>query len=719
VKYSLIISSIVTCISFFVPVYSQSVIEEIVVTSMKKSSLLSQTPAAISTLESDEISLKGITSPSDIKFQVPSMSYTSIFGEPYITIRGVSGFNNAPGVSVSVDGVYQSKSTSSILGEVDLERIEVIRGPQGTLYGRNSNGGVVNFITASPSENKDGYIKLGYASFAQFMTEFSYTNSLTKRTNFRFSASNTNQGDGYVKCLTLGCEDVNKSDRSSVRLKLSTSFNENLTSDIILAKTNLEGPNNIFQFVTDNRIPFAFLVDTPQIVGVPISLNPNEVYLTPDSESIHGNDSKREYEVAAITINYESRLGLIKSITSYQEYFNEFSMDRDATTVNLYDTFDTSTTETITQEFNWNIDLEGSSWILGAFLMDDDTSRRTLFDLPLPVFGFPVPGKLEWDHQSIDIKSKAFFIDGTFDLDEKTELSLGLRRTKDEFKSIQLNRVFLNLGQFIPVSTTCDRKIDQNFKSDTSRLVIKRILNNRFNAYLSYSEGFKAGGIATYECSDPYKPEEVDAFEIGFKGYFNSGKTSLNASLFNYDYTNFQVIQVIGTQTVTKNAGVANVDGLEVEMNHNFSEKLNLELAYSYLDAVYDDFVNLNGLNPQLGFQQLKGNYLNHSPRNSLSIGLNYSKEFTKGKLILQLDSIFRSKTHFTEFNDYAQESYSVFNLNVVWDNASDDLRFKIYAKNLTNQEYLTGFLNSASNGGRFGNYSHPRVFGIEISSKL
>ena len=701
------------------PVYSQSVIEEIVVTSMKKSSLLSQTPAAISTLESDEISLKGITSLSDIKFQVPSMSYTSIFGEPYITIRGVSGFNNAPGVSVSVDGVYQSKSTSSILGEVDLERIEVIRGPQGTLYGRNSNGGVVNFITASPSENKDGYIKLGYASFAQFMTEFSYTNSLTKRTNFRFSASNTNQGDGYVKCLTLGCEDVNKSDRSSVRLKLSTSFNENLTSDIILAKTNLEGPNNIFQFVTDNRIPFAFLVDTPQIVGVPISLNPNEVYLTPDSESIHGNDSKREYEVAAITINYESRLGLIKSITSFQEYFNEFSMDRDATTVNLYDTFDTSTTETITQEFNWNIDLEGSSWILGAFLMDDDTSRRTLFDLPLPVFGFPVPGKLEWDHQSIDIKSKAFFIDGTFDLDEKTELSLGLRRTKDEFKSIQLNRVFLNLGQFIPVSTTCDRKINQNFESDTSRLVIKRILNNRFNAYLSYSEGFKAGGIATYECSDPYKPEEVDAFEIGFKGYFNSGKTSLNASLFNYDYTNFQVIQVIGTQTVTKNAGVANVDGLEVEMNHNFSEKLNLELAYSYLDAVYDDFVNLNGLSPQLGFQQLKGNYLNHSPRNSLSIGLNYSKEFTKGKLILQLDSIFRSKTHFTEFNDYAQESYSVFNLNVVWDNASDDLTFKIYAKNLTNQEYLTGFLNSASNGGRFGNYSHPRVFGIEISSKL
>ena len=701
------------------PVYSQSVIEEIVVTSMKKSSLLSQTPAAISTLESDEISLKGITSPSDIKFQVPSMSYTSIFGEPYITIRGVSGFNNAPGVSVSVDGVYQSKSTSSILGEVDLERIEVIRGPQGTLYGRNSNGGVVNFITASPSENKDGYLKLGYASFAQFMTEFSYTNSLTKRTNFRFSASNTNQGDGYVKCLTLGCEDVNKSDRSSVRLKLSTSFNENLTSDIILAKTNLEGPNNIFQFVTDNRIPFAFLVDTPQIVGVPISLNPNEVYLTPDSESIHGNDSKREYEVAAITINYESRLGLIKSITSYQEYFNEFSMDRDATTVNLYDTFDTSTTETITHEFNWNIDLEGSSWILGAFLMDDDTSRRTLFDLPLPVFGFPVPGKLEWDHQSIDIKSKAFFIDGTFDLDEKTELSLGLRRTKDEFKSIQLNRVFLNIGQFIPVSTTCDRKIGQNFESDTSRLVIKRILNNRFNAYLSYSEGFKAGGIATYECSDPYKPEEVDAFEIGFKGYFNSGKTSLNASLFNYDYTNFQVIQVIGTQTVTKNAGVANVDGLEVEMNHNFSEKLNLELAYSYLDAVYDDFVNLNGLSPQLGFQQLKGNYLNHSPRNSLSIGLNYSKEFTKGKLILQLDSIFRSKTHFTEFNDYAQESYSVFNLNVVWDNASDDLRFKIYAKNLTNEEYLTGFLNSASNGGRFGNYSHPRVFGIEISSKL
>ena len=116
-------------------------------------------PASISTMESEEINLKGILSPQEIKFQVPSMSYTSIFGEPYITIRGVSGFNNAPGVSVSIDGVYQSKSTSSILGEVDLDRIEVIRGPQGTLYGRNSNGGVVNYITANPTETKDGFFK--------------------------------------------------------------------------------------------------------------------------------------------------------------------------------------------------------------------------------------------------------------------------------------------------------------------------------------------------------------------------------------------------------------------------------------------------------------------------------------------------------------------------------------------------------------------------------
>ena len=96
--------------------HSQSPIEEIVVTSMKRSNLLSETPASVSTMESSEINLKAVIGPQDIKFQVPSMSYTSIFGEPYITIRGVSGFNNAPGVSVSIDGIYQSRSTSSILG---------------------------------------------------------------------------------------------------------------------------------------------------------------------------------------------------------------------------------------------------------------------------------------------------------------------------------------------------------------------------------------------------------------------------------------------------------------------------------------------------------------------------------------------------------------------------------------------------------------------------
>ena len=171
-------------------------------------------------------------------------------------------------------------------------------------------------------------------------------------------------------------------------------------------------------------------MDTPQIIGVPISLNPNEVYLTPDSESIHGNNSKSDHDVFALTVNYQTRLGLIKSISSHQNYFNEFSMDRDATAVNLYDTFDTSSTKTITQEFNWS------------------------FDLPLPIFGFPVPGKLEWDHKAIDTLSKAIFIDATLDLDQKTEISMGLRRTRDEFTSIQLNRVFLDLGQFIPVSTT-------------------------------------------------------------------------------------------------------------------------------------------------------------------------------------------------------------------------------------------------------------------------
>ena len=166
------ILTVIICFFFFRPLMSQNVIEEIVVTSMKRNTLLKDTPASISTMESEEINLKGILSPQEIKFQVPSMSYTSIFGEPYITIRGVSGFNNAPGVSVSIDGVYQSKSTSSILGEVDLDRIEVIRGPQGTLYGRNSNGGVVNYITANPTETKEGFFKIGYASFDQVETEF-------------------------------------------------------------------------------------------------------------------------------------------------------------------------------------------------------------------------------------------------------------------------------------------------------------------------------------------------------------------------------------------------------------------------------------------------------------------------------------------------------------------------------------------------------------------
>ncbi|OUX47103.1 MAG: hypothetical protein CBE35_00010 [Candidatus Pelagibacter sp. TMED275] len=705
---------LIISLSFTVPIYAEDV-EEIVVTALKRSSTVVDTPAAITAISSTEIEDKGITNMHDLKHLVPSMNFTNVLGAQNITIRGIGQFNGNPGVSVSTDGIFQSRAHSSQLGEMDLERVEVLRGPQGTLYGRNSIGGVVNLITKNPTQDTDGYVKLGYGEYDITTAEAAFGGGISDNTSFRLVVHGTEQGEGFYDCLNAGCGEQGYTDKQAFRLKIKSDLSDTVSADLMVASVETEGTPDLYGWLTDNR-ELAAAFGFPQIAAEPISLKPHEIYQTPTSESVNGtNMTDREYDVTSLTLKIDTELGTLTSITAKQSFDDQFNLDRDGSAGVYLDTFDISETETFTQEINLNIERDTMSLVFGLFYMDDETSRHTHFDNPQPILGFPVPSMFDFKHDKMDTESEAYFADGTFDLSDTTRLSLGVRRTTDEFTSKQDNFISILMPMPVIAAQTCDREVVTEYSSTTSRAVIQHDLSSDSNVYASLSEGYKAGGYATYECTEPYDPEEVTSLEFGFKGSL-SENTSLNASLFRYDYTDFQVLQVVGIQTVTRNAGDATVNGLEIEALSNVNDSLSINYGLTLLDATYGEFLNTNGIQPQLGEQQLDGNYLTNAPKVSINLGLNYTSPMASGaSLTYRANASYKSRIYFSEFNEYSQDAYTIVDLNLIWESADETMRSRFFIKNATDEDYISGYLSSATGGGRFGQWGYPRTAGIEI----
>lgn len=284
---------------------SVQVVEEIIVTAFKRAQALGDMAASASALGADDLASRGIDDMNDIQHAVPSMHFGQLLGEQILAIRGVSSFNRAPGVAVSLDGIYQARTTSAQLSQLDLERVEVLRGPQGTLYGRNSNGGAVNFISAAPTEALSGRVKAGYAGFDELSGEAVLSGPLNDRLGFRLAASVRDMGEGWVENLSPGYDDLMQGRTSAVRLKLAGQLTERLDMAFLYARSDIEGPLDHFAYVTDNR-------DLPVVGFVLPQLREPETLLTLDPLKIYNagrNDSDREYDLFGLTLTLETDAG--------------------------------------------------------------------------------------------------------------------------------------------------------------------------------------------------------------------------------------------------------------------------------------------------------------------------------------------------------------------------------------------------------------------------
>ena len=692
---------------------SANMMEEIVVTALKRSQAIGDVPASITAVGALDIKDKGIADMNDLQFIVPSLHFGGFLGSQNISIRGVGEFNGAPGVAVSVDGIYQSTATMAQLTQLDMERVEVLRGPQGTLYGRNSNGGAVNFISAAPTSEPEGYLNLGYADFDTTKLEGVYSGPISDSTAIRIAANHTNIGDGWIENQTPGVGDLMEGDFTNVRLRLTSELTDSLNLDLVYARSEINGRMDHYAWITDNRAVIAFPGGVPQLTDAGFTTEPWQQNTDFDS------DSTKKLDLYGLTLDWEWSFGSLRSITAYQEYQNDKNEDRDSTDLSIFVVDEYDKTKSFSQEFNLSVSSESVDWLVGVYYADDENKRSSFFEFPQPVLGLPLPAAMDNVRPTYDSTTTAVFVDATWEISDRARIVGGVRRTEDELVDAHTSEIFLYMPDKVSIALQCDQKEDLDWSETTLRASAQYDMSDNSNIYATYSEGYKAGGVVASECSEPYDPEFVDAFEIGYKGSFADGRTNLSAALFYYDYADFQVAQIIGLGSATVNAGDAEVRGAELELSSNLNDNWYLNGSVTLLDTEYDDFLNTDAMQPQLGSQQLKGNSLNGAPETSVNIGLAYETALSSGgSLTIRGDLAYRSRVYFREFNnkDDSQEAYTVVNLNAIWASADSLWTGRLFAKNLTDQDYVVGLVGSSSNGGRLGSWGPPRQVGIELT---
>lgn len=709
---------------------AQQAIEEVVVTAERREQTIQSVPGAISAVTNAQLKLQGIDSATSLQFGVPGVFVGEQSTQTSVTIRGVGptpqGQSGVSSVAVSVDGVNQSRTVAMGFAQVDLDRIEVARGPQGTLYGRNATGGAINYITKTPTGSFEAEGSVGYAEFNEFSASGVVNVPIGERVRSRLVVDYKNRQDGYVENIFAGGEDVDATEELAGRLRLAVDLADTLDLDVTLSTMRIEHTGN-----------YLSRLDTP----TPEAVSANPILATatfyPDQDRVTGaneiNRNKLEYDVASATLTWDLPFARLKSITAYQRYKSKTKADGDGLDLFLSSLAGENTNKTFSEELTLTGSTSSLSWVVGAFYSHEDDQNEFHIRFTENLQGAGPNSGLDYLQPEYSQKSYAAFADLTYALTDRVDVIGGIRYTKDELRAEYRSSFFAN--EFpniftppppatIPVEfPICPLSVDEReFSSTTPRASIKYRINDRQLAYVKLSKGYKAGGVNVYSCNNTYEPEQVESYELGYKSTLLDGSLVVNATAFRYDYTNFQVSQLVNTTLITTNASSAIVDGLELEAFWAPDHHWRVNASYAYIHARYDEFMNVDGLNPAAGLQDLSGNLLNASPKQSGNLTVSYvTDDYSWGKLTAAVSLSHRSRTFFREFNakEDSQAAFTLANVFLVWNNPDETYQVRLYAKNITDEAYYQALAAEGVLGSRTGYWAPPRQIGFEVNARF
>lgn len=733
--------------------FAQNAIEEITVTATKRATNLQDTPLAITAFTSDALAAKGVSDISDIAQLAPNLVFDTsspiggLSSGAAVFIRGIGNtdfsLTTDPGVGTYVDGVYVSRSVGGVLDVLDVERIEVLRGPQGTLFGRNTIGGAISIVTRKPAEELQGSVELKVGNLGRVNFRGSLDVPVNDKVRTSFAVS-SKQRDGFIDRPLVG-DELGDENKQALRGTLVLDATERLSLQVSADYTNIDeesAPSIAVGFTPGGgTVGFA---EAEQGGDVPAALGRLITdYATTDLDrdiSFGNRESFSEIEVTGLAFiaDYAFDNHDLKYTASYRDTEARFSADADGTPFQITDLINPEYTH---EQTSHELQLTGTlldnrlKYAAGIYAFDEEglDSVRVPVLLPIGAVGpFTNPDNTSFisNFTTVDNQSKAGYFQASYDINDTFTVTGGIRSTEDdkEYGYAQ----FLGLenlpqtpgffpsenppGLFLPLVGTGIGVSQDTFSETQFKFGLDANLENGTLLYYSYSEGFKSGGfVLRYVVPVPdalsFEPETLSSHEFGVKWQSADSRFRINSALFFSDYDDVQVTLFDGGGgPITANAGTAEIQGLELELTALLTDRLTLDLGYGYTDAEY---TSLNAI-PGLALAVDLNSKLVNTPENTLNLGLEFATQMGSKPLTLRADYSYTDDV----FNDSQnsqflfQDAVSLLGLNARLElNENTDLI--AWVENATDERYIVTGNSNFGLGFHSAVVSTPREFGV------
>ncbi len=698
-----VISSIIN-----LPVFAQGtgLLEEIVVTATKRETNLQDTAMSVSAFTGEQLEQAGAMDLREMQLFTPGLwvGGNAGFGTNPVVIRGmgslITGIGADEAVGVYVDGIYQGRTAGTVFEFVDIDRVEVLRGPQGTLYGRNATGGAINVITKTPGDEFEGRLEGEVTSFDGWGARGYFLAPVSDNLGIKLSGGKYDR-DGWMHNPTTGV-DGNSVDKEYFSAGLHWTPSDRTTVD-------LRGYSGV------SKLPTAYkdLNDGIDTISV----------YTAD----HPNASRREFTSVSGTITHEFDWFTAKAIVGYLETDVVDFVDSDGQAINNVQYRGFNESDQVSVELQFASTGDGPfTWLVGAFYFDEFADDHTPFNFfrdPMSIFGVPPGGALGpfglLFAAEVETEAWAGFGEVTFQPIERIKLTAGVRYSSESKDWLGC------IGNFTEYEVDyqpgiCDNSFvpdDDSWNAWTPHFVIDFQLSDDMLFYASATRGFRSGGwnwtAPTFPNTDNgFNPEYVWTFEGGMKADLLDQRARFNIAGFYSDYTNVQVRTTDANALITiVNAATADIYGVEMELSATPVDNFNIAGTAAWLDATYNKFVGAGGVD-------LSGNRLNRAPEWQLSLMAQYTFPIADfGTLTPRIEWQYVDDMFHDENNTQPQgsESFDIVNVKLRFEANNERWGAELYAKNADDTQYRTHSFQGILPTILPSQYSDPRIFGGKV----